>query len=156
MRRLGASDGTLAPYMSGQLVVGRSVRGALGPEMLAVAGRPALASSLREGAPAVLGAEDVRIAGVEEDASLACVPAVCAGEPLGMLVLVFPEPPRLSGRHAARAPADRHGARPRADARAVAGRGTGRRTLRPVRPRRSRGRPRRRGRRSRGGRGRGR
>ncbi|MDP0941690.1 hypothetical protein, partial [Klebsiella quasipneumoniae] len=52
--------------------------------------------ALREGLSVLLEAGAARITGVDESASLACVPAVCAGEPLGVLLLVFAEPPRLS------------------------------------------------------------
>ncbi len=49
LRRLGAVDVALAPYMTGQIVIGRSARGMLGPDMLTVAAVPDVAWVIREG-----------------------------------------------------------------------------------------------------------
>jgi DNA-binding transcriptional MerR regulator len=89
LRRLGAVDGALAPYMAGQVVVGRSVRGLLGPEMLTVAAHPGLAHAVREGEIASL--HPAAAAGLElpENMGALVVPATCAGEPLAVLLLVF-------------------------------------------------------------------
>lgn len=89
MHRLDAADAALAPYMGGQIVIGRSARGSLGPEMITVAAHPALAQALRRGEIAELPPESLSALGLEPGATALTVPAVCAGEPLGALLLLF-------------------------------------------------------------------
>jgi DNA-binding transcriptional MerR regulator len=95
LRRLGALDVALAPYMAGQVVLGRSARGLLGPDMLTVAAHPDLASVVRDGEIATLAPDAA--AGLEIPAGLGAlvVPAACAGEPLGVLIVVFEGEPAL-------------------------------------------------------------
>lgn len=94
-RALGAIDGALAPYMAGQIVIGRSVRGLLGPDMLTVAAHPGLARVVREAAIATLDPSEAGELGFADGLGAALVPATCAGEPLGVLVLVFEGRPHL-------------------------------------------------------------
>lgn len=96
LHRLDAADAALAPYMGGQIVIGRSVRGSLGPEMITVAAHPALAHALREGRIAELPAESRSALGLEPGQAALAIPAVCAGEPLGALLLLFEGEPTVT------------------------------------------------------------
>lgn len=96
LRRLGAADAALAPYMGGQIVIGRSARGSLGPDMVTVAAHPSLQGALRDGAIAELPPASLSALGLEQGASALAVPAVCAGEPLGALLLLFEGEPSLT------------------------------------------------------------
>ena len=95
IQRLGAADAALAPYMAGQVVLGRSTRGLLGPEMITVAAHPDLARAVREGEIASLSPEAASEIGVPDDMGALIVPATCAGEPLGVLLIVFNGVPAL-------------------------------------------------------------
>ncbi len=89
LRRLGAVDAALAPYMAGQIVVGRSSRGLLGPEMLTVAAHPDLARAVRDGEIVALAPEAATGLEVPEGLGALLVPATCAGEPLAILLVLF-------------------------------------------------------------------
>ena len=91
----GALDGALAPYMAGQIVIGRSVRGLLGPDMVTVAAHSGLARVVRDGEVAVLDPAEAGELGLPDGLGAVLVPATCAGEPLGVLILVFDGHPRL-------------------------------------------------------------
>lgn len=93
-RALGAVDGALAPYMAGQIVIGRSVRGLLGPDMVTVAAHPALARVVRDGVIAMLDPSEAGDLGLADGLGAVLVPATCAGEPLGVLVLIFDGAPQ--------------------------------------------------------------
>ena len=95
LRRLGAVDVALAPYMAGQVVLGRSARGMLGPDMLTVAAHPDLATAVRDGEIATLAPEAAAGLEIPEGLGALVVPATCAGEPLGLLLLVFEGEPAL-------------------------------------------------------------
>ncbi len=95
MRRLRVIDAALAPYMSGQIVLGRSTRGLLGPEMLTVAAHPELSHAVRTGEITTLPPRAAAGLGLPEDLSALLVPARCAGEPLGVLLLAFEDAPVL-------------------------------------------------------------
>ena len=99
LRRLGAVDVALAPYMAGQVVLGRSARGMLGPDMLTVAAHPDLATAVRDGEIATLAPDAAAGLEIPEGLGALVVPATCAGEPLGVLLV------RLRGRARARAAA---------------------------------------------------
>jgi hypothetical protein len=92
---LGAADGAIAPYMSGQVVVGRSLRGMLGPDMLTVAAQPPLADALRTGTVVSAAAQDIGDLDLPGGAAVVIAPAICAGEPLGVVLLVFDTEPAL-------------------------------------------------------------
>ena len=94
-RALGAIDGALAPYMAGQIVIGRSVRGLLGPDMVTVAAHPSLARVVRDGVIAMLDPSEAGDLGLPDGLGVALVPATCAGEPLGVLVLIFEGRPQV-------------------------------------------------------------
>lgn len=89
LHRLGTADAALAPYMGGQIVLGRSARGLLGPDMITVAAHPALAHALHEGEIAELPQDSGSALGLEPGTTALAVPAICAKEPLGVLLLVF-------------------------------------------------------------------
>ena len=95
LRRLGAVDVALAPYMTGQIVIGRSARGMLGPEMLTVAAVPDVAWVIREGEIATVTPEAARALQIPEGLGALIVPATCAGEPLAVLLLLFDGEPAL-------------------------------------------------------------
>jgi DNA-binding transcriptional MerR regulator len=96
LRRLGAADAALAPYMGGQIVIGRSARGSLGPEMITVAAHPQLAAALRDGGIAQLPPASLSALGLEPGSHALAVPALCAGEPLGVLLLLFAQESSLT------------------------------------------------------------
>jgi len=95
LRRLGAVDVALAPYMAGQVVLGRSARGMLGPDMLTVAAHPDLATAVRDGEIATLAPQAAAGLEIPEGLGALVVPATCAGEPLGVLLVVFEGEPAL-------------------------------------------------------------
>ena len=91
VRRLGAVDVAIAPSMAGALVLGRSARGLLGPEMVTVTRFDDLAEALRDGDTAWLAAETARAFGAPDGRSLLVVPMLAAGESLGALLVVVDE-----------------------------------------------------------------
>lgn len=95
-RRLGAVDAALAPSMAGALVLGRSSRGLLGPEMVTVARFDDLAEVLRVGEPGWVGAETAAAFGVPAGTALLVAGLIAAGEALGALLVVFDEERELS------------------------------------------------------------
>ena len=54
VRRLPPIDAGVAVYMAGELALGSSSRGLLGPRMVTVTAHQVLAEALREGSPAML------------------------------------------------------------------------------------------------------
>ncbi len=89
VRRLDALDSALAPYMAGQLVLGRSTRGMLGPEMVTVAAHPELGRAITEGEVGWLGAQAAAALGAPDGVDVLVAPVISAGEPLAILVLLF-------------------------------------------------------------------
>lgn len=89
VRRLDAVDTALAPYMAGQLVIGRSTRGLLGPEMITVAAHEDLARVITRAEVAWAGPTASRAFGAPEDLAVMVVPVLGAGEPLAVLALLF-------------------------------------------------------------------
>ncbi|MCW3038773.1 MAG: hypothetical protein JWM31_678 [Solirubrobacterales bacterium] len=96
VRRLGAVDAGLAPTMGGALVLGRSARGLLGPDLVTIARFDDLADALREGSPAwmppAVGAAFGAPAGLE----LLVAPLLAASDSLGALLLLFDEQSALT------------------------------------------------------------
>ena len=91
VRRLGAVDAGLAPTMGGALVLGRSSRGLLGPELVTIARFDDLAGSLRVGDPAWMPPAVAAAFGAPEGLQLLVVPLHAAAESLGALLMLFDE-----------------------------------------------------------------
>ncbi|MBA2517073.1 MAG: MerR family transcriptional regulator [Solirubrobacterales bacterium] len=88
VRRLSAVDVAIAPSMAGALVLGRSARGLLGPEMVTVTRFDDLAEALRDGDIVWLEEETGRAFGAPSGLGLLVVPMLAAGESLGALLVV--------------------------------------------------------------------
>lgn len=95
VRQLGALDVAIAPYMAGQIVLGRSSRGLLGPEMVTVAAYDDLGAVLRETAPAWLEPSTAAAFGAPKGSETFAVPVVTAGELLGVVLVLLDERTRL-------------------------------------------------------------
>lgn len=91
VRRLSAVDVAIAPSMAGALVVGRSTRGLLGPDMVTVTRFEELAEALRDGETAWLEATTARAFGAPAGLELLAVPMLAAGETLGALLVLVDE-----------------------------------------------------------------
>ena len=91
VRQLNATDAALATYLSGQLAVASSRRGSLGPAMITVAAHPAIARTLRDAHGAWLEPAAALALGVPAGLHACGVPVVVAGEPLGLVLLLFDE-----------------------------------------------------------------
>jgi MerR family transcriptional regulator, light-induced transcriptional regulator len=91
VRQLNATDAALATYLSGQLAVASSRRGSLGPAMITVAAHPAIARTLRDAHAAWLERAAALALGVPDGLHACGVPVVVAGEPLGLVLLLFDE-----------------------------------------------------------------
>ena len=91
VRRLSAVDVALAPSMAGSLVLGRSARGLLGPEMVTVTRFDDLADALRDGEIAWLDAPTAQAFGAPAGLELLTVPMMAAGESLGALLVLLDE-----------------------------------------------------------------
>lgn len=96
VRQLNATDAALATYLSGQLAVASSRRGSLGPGMITVTAHPAIARTLRDAEPAWLEPATALAFGVPDGLYACGVPIVVAGEPLGLVLLLFDEPEEIS------------------------------------------------------------
>jgi GAF domain-containing protein len=83
--------------MAGALVLGRSARGLLGPEMVTVTRFEDLAEALRDGDIAWLEGETARAFGAPSGLAMLVVPLLAAGESLGALLVVVDEQAELSG-----------------------------------------------------------
>jgi hypothetical protein len=88
VRRLSAVDVAIAPSMAGALVLGRSARGLLGPEMVTVTRFDDLAEALRDGDIVWLEEETARAFGAPSGLGLLLIPMLAAGESLGALLVV--------------------------------------------------------------------
>ena len=91
VRQVRAIDGAIAYYVSGQLMLTGSRRGLLAPAPVTVAAHPQLVECIASGDPAWLDATARAAVGVPRDLQASAVPIVVAGEPLGLLVLLFAE-----------------------------------------------------------------
>lgn len=96
VRRLGLIDCGLAPYMAGSLVLGRSSRSLLGPEMVTVSRHDELGEALREGEATWLRPATVRAFGAPAGVAVLALPMLAAGEALGALLLVHDDVHELS------------------------------------------------------------
>ena len=96
VRQLNATDAALATYLSGQLAVASSRRGSLGPVMITVTAHPAIGRMLRDAQPAWLEPAASVALGVPAGLHACGVPVVVAGEPLGLVLLLFDEPEEIS------------------------------------------------------------
>jgi len=96
VRQLNATDAALATYLSGQLAVASSRRGSLGPAMITVSAHPATARTLRDARPAWLEPAAANALGVPDGLHACGVPVVVAGEPLGLVLLLFDELEEIS------------------------------------------------------------
>lgn len=96
VRRLGAVDAGLAPSLGGALVLGRSSRGLLGPDLVTAARFDDLADALRDGSPTWMPAPVAAAFGAPAGLELLVVPLQAAGERLGAILMVFDEQSALT------------------------------------------------------------
>jgi MerR family transcriptional regulator, light-induced transcriptional regulator len=96
VRQLNATDAALATYVGGQLAVASSRRGSLGPVMITVTAHPSVGAILRDVSPAWLEPASAQALGVPRGLHVCGVPIVVAGEPLGVVLLLFDEPEEIS------------------------------------------------------------
>jgi MerR family transcriptional regulator, light-induced transcriptional regulator len=89
VRRLSAVDAGICLYMGGELAVGTSSHGMLGPRMVTVTAHHDLASTLRAGRPSWMSASTAAAFGTPPGLELAIVPVVVVGETLGVVALAF-------------------------------------------------------------------
>jgi hypothetical protein len=92
VRRLPPIDAGIALYMGGELALGSSSRGMLGPRMVTVAAHSDLGMVLRDRAPAWLTPASASAFGAPVDAHVLAVPVTVVAETLGALLLVTEEP----------------------------------------------------------------
>jgi hypothetical protein len=96
VRRLSAVDVAIAPTMAGSLVLGRSARGLLGPEMVTVTRFDDLAVAMRDGELGWLETATAEAFGAPAGLALLVVPMLAAGESLGALLVVLDERAELT------------------------------------------------------------
>jgi DNA-binding transcriptional MerR regulator len=96
VRQLNASDAALATYIGGQLVVAASRRGTLEPVMITVTAHPVVMAAMRDAQATWLEPATAVALGVPDGLYACGVPVVVAGEPLGLVVLLFDEPEEIS------------------------------------------------------------
>jgi hypothetical protein len=97
VRRLPPIDAGVAVYMGGELALGSSTRGLLGPRMVTVMAHADIAAVLRDGAPAWLEASTAAAFGAPADVVVLAVPIAVVGETLGAVLLVMDEPRPIAG-----------------------------------------------------------
>jgi hypothetical protein len=95
VRGLGASDAGIAVYMAGELALGTSSRGVLGPRMVTVTGYDDLATLLHTGTSGWLTPSTASAFGISAGLHGLAVPIIVVGETLGILLLVFDEQQEL-------------------------------------------------------------
>lgn len=91
VRRLGAVDAGVALYVAGQLALGATSRGLLGPHMVTVTRYDDLASLMQRSAPEWLAPRTAAAFGVHAGLHCLAVPIGVVGERLGVLLIVFDE-----------------------------------------------------------------
>jgi hypothetical protein len=91
VRRLGAVDAGVALYVAGQLALGTTSRGLLGPHMVTVTRYDDLAALMQRSAPEWLAPATARAFGVHTGLHCLAVPIGVVGERLGVLLIVFDE-----------------------------------------------------------------
>jgi len=91
VRRLGAVDAGVALYVAGQLALGATSRGLLGPHMVTVTRYDDLAALMQRSAPEWLAPTTASAFGVHAGLHCLAVPIGVVGERLGVLLIVFDE-----------------------------------------------------------------
>ena len=91
VRALSAIDAGIAVYMTGELALGSSSRGVLGPRMVTVTGYDDLAALMHNGRPGWLARATGTAFGVPPGLHTLGVPIIVVGDTLGLLLLVFDE-----------------------------------------------------------------
>jgi DNA-binding transcriptional MerR regulator len=97
VRRLPPIDAGVAVYMGGELALGSSTRGLLGPCMVTVTAHADIAAVLRNGTPAWLEPSTAAAFGAPPDMVVLAVPVAVVGETLGAVLLVLDEPRPIAG-----------------------------------------------------------
>lgn len=92
VRRLPPMDAGVAVYMAGELALGSSSRGMLGPRMVTVSAHPDLATILHERTPGWLDAASAAAFGAEGGVHVLAIPVTVLADTLGALLLVADEP----------------------------------------------------------------
>jgi len=91
VRRLGAVDAGVALYVAGQLALGATSRGLLGPHMVTVTRYDDLAALMQHSTPEWLAPATASAFGVHAGLHCLAVPIGVVGERLGVLLIVFDE-----------------------------------------------------------------
>jgi len=91
VRRLGAVDAGVALYVAGQLALGSTSRGLLGPHMVTVTRYDDLAALMQQSVPEWLAPATAGAFGVHAGLHCLAVPIGVVGERLGVLLIVFDE-----------------------------------------------------------------
>lgn len=89
VRRLGAVDAGVALYVAGQLALGTTSRGLLGPHMVTVTRYDDLATLMQRSTPEWLAPATASAFGVHAGLHCLAVPIGVVGERLGVLLIVF-------------------------------------------------------------------
>jgi hypothetical protein len=97
VHRLPPIDAGVAIYMGGELALGSSTRGLLGPAMVTVTAHADIATVLRSGVPAWLEPSTAAAFGAPPDVLVLAVPVAVVGETLGAILLVMDEPRPIAG-----------------------------------------------------------
>jgi hypothetical protein len=97
VRRLPPIDAGVAIYMGGELALGSSTRGLLGPCMVTVTAHADIAAVLRNGTPAWLERATAAAFGAPDDVLVLAVPVAVVGETLGAVLMVMDEPSTITG-----------------------------------------------------------
>ncbi|MDQ6776153.1 MAG: MerR family transcriptional regulator [Actinomycetota bacterium] len=97
VRRLPPIDAGVAIYMGGELALGSSTRGLLGPCMVTVTAHADIAAVLRNGTPAWLEPSTAAAFGAPADVLVLAVPVAVVGETLGAVLMVVDEARPIAG-----------------------------------------------------------
>ncbi len=97
IHRLPPIDAGVAIYMGGELALGTTTRGLLGPCMVTVTAHADIAAVLRNGAPAWLEPSTAAAFGAPADVLVLAVPVAVVGETLGAILLVMEGPRPIDG-----------------------------------------------------------
>jgi hypothetical protein len=92
---VGARDVGIGVYMGGEIALGSSAGGLLGPVMVTVAAHPELAALVRGGDPGWLPKTTAAAFGAPPEVAMAAVSIRVGAEPLGALLFVFDEPEEI-------------------------------------------------------------
>ncbi|HEY2161081.1 MAG TPA: MerR family transcriptional regulator [Solirubrobacteraceae bacterium] len=97
VRRLPPIDAGVAIYMGGELALGSSTRGLLGPCMVTVMAYADIATVLRDGKPAWLDPSTAAAFHAPAEMDVLAVPVAVVGETLGAVLLVMEELQPIDG-----------------------------------------------------------